>query len=126
MNKKSKAIIFTFLIVGVSLLSLIFINYKMDNNPKDVKSYSDKYSLDLAVYINGEKTGELTTDKDGYIFDSMNCQTEGITTASWDSNAEGIVIRTKGPNKCNFYFTSIVDREFIYTGKIKSCSALIL
>lgn len=124
--RRDKLFIGVFLILLIISISSTYALYQVRYSKRiiytKVAPFSSK-DLDLAVYVDDVKEEAFPENMDEYILDYIDCDNEEITTAKWDSTQNGLSVLTKGPNKCDVYFSSKIEQEFAYTGEIQIFTA---
>ena len=99
MKKIILSIIFTF-VLGICIL------FMFDQKAKDLSFHMD--SIELAIYLNDEKTSTIPSKTSGYYYDREKTSCTNGAYINWDSITWSPVVNnvTSYPTRCEIYFTT--------------------
>ncbi len=105
---RNRFIFFSFLLLIIAVVGTSYAFYQVRYSRRIIytKVKINRKDIELAVKVEGEE-GNRTTfpNKDeGLIYSGINCDNEGVTTATWNYGTWSLDLNSTGPNKCTILF----------------------
>ncbi len=105
---RNRFIFISFLLLVIAVVGTSYAFYQVRYSRRIIytRVKINRKDIELAVKVEGETENrkEFPNRNEGLIYSGITCDTEGITTATWNYGTWSLDLNSTGPNKCTISF----------------------